>query len=128
MAGTTNKGGGQPGNQNARKSKPFLAMLNKLLTDDDLNKPEGKRRLMRAGNQLLNQAAAGEEWAIKELANRLDGKAIQGVAMVNPDGSAAQSLLSPSTLRGLDPAEADQLIALLTKAGAALPASEDQEE
>ena len=115
------------GNQNARKGKPFLSMLNRLLAQDDLHLVEGKRRLMRAGNQLLNRAAAGEEWAIKELANRLDGKAIQGVAVVNPDGTAAQSLLSPSTLRGLDPAEADQLIALLTKAGAALPSSEDQE-
>jgi len=122
------KAGPPLGNQNNRKGKPFLSMLNRLLTEDDLTKPEGKRRLMRAGNKLLNLAAAGEEWAIKELANRLDGKAIQGVAMVNPDGTAAQSLLSPSTLRGLDPAEADQLIALLTKAGAALPADEDQEE
>lgn len=28
---------------------------------------------------LLDQAAAGEQWAVKELADRLDGKAIQAV-------------------------------------------------
>lgn len=109
------KAGPPLGNQNNRKGKPFLAMLNRLLTEDDLTKPEGKRRLMRAGNQLLNLAAAGEEWAIKELANRLDGKAVQGVELTGEDG-APFNLFNAGALRHMDPAKVDQLRALLKEA------------
>lgn len=38
-------------------------------------------RLRVAAEQLLTQAAGGEQWAIKELGDRLDGKAAQAVIM-----------------------------------------------
>lgn len=109
------KAGPPLGNQNNRKGKPFLAMLNRLLTEDDLTKPEGKRRLMRAGNQLLNQAADGEEWAIKELANRLDGKALQGVELTG-EGGASLNLFDAGALRHMSPEKIQQLRDLLKEA------------
>jgi hypothetical protein len=58
------------GNRNARKGKIFSDALRKAMIDDDFY------RVKKAANQLLDLAAAGEPWAIKELADRLDGKPI----------------------------------------------------
>ena len=73
--------GGQPGNDNATKSKPFWATVTRALAQDD-----GKR-LREAAEKLLTEAAAGEPWAIQMLADRLDGKPHQSVAVGNPDGT-----------------------------------------
>ena len=66
--------GGQPGNDNATKAKPWRNALDRALAQDD-----GKK-LRSAAEKLLSEAANGEGWAIKELGDRLDGKAIQEVA------------------------------------------------
>lgn len=62
------KSGNPAGNP---KSKQFLSALNRAITQED------GARIRKAAEQLLDQAAAGEQWAIKELADRLDGKAAQ---------------------------------------------------
>ena len=59
------------GNQNARKGKSWLDALRAEIAIDD------GARLQKAACQLLNKAAEGDLSAIKELADRLDGKAIQ---------------------------------------------------
>ena len=59
------------GNQNARKGKSWLDALRLEIAIDD------GARLQKAACQLLNKAADGDLAAIKELADRLDGKAIQ---------------------------------------------------
>ena len=59
------------GNQNARKGKSWLDALRLEIAMDD------GARLQKAAAQLLNKAAEGDLAAIKELADRLDGKAIQ---------------------------------------------------
>ena len=59
------------GNQNARKGKLWLDALRLEIAVDD------GARLQKAACQLLNKAAEGDLAAIKELADRLDGKAIQ---------------------------------------------------
>lgn len=65
---------GQSGNPTGgAKAKQFLSSLNRAIVQED-----GKR-LRAAAEQLLDQAAAGEQWAIKELADRLDGKAAQAI-------------------------------------------------
>jgi hypothetical protein len=75
--------GGQPGNQNAAtKNKPFWDAVTRAIAQED-----GKR-LRRAAEKLLTLAAKGTPWAVKELADRLDGKAHQSVDLANPDGSA----------------------------------------
>jgi hypothetical protein len=72
--------GGQPGNNNATKSKPFWSAIDRAIAQDN-----GKK-LREAAEKLLSAAAAGEQWAVKELGDRLDGKAHQSIdAKVDAD-------------------------------------------
>lgn len=66
----------EPGNKLAvgQKPKQFDAALKRAIAQED-----GKR-LREAAEQLLDQAASGEAWAIRELADRLDGKTTQTIA------------------------------------------------
>lgn len=77
--------GAPRGNTNALGSdqtapKPFLDAINRAIKQTD-----GKK-LRAAAEKLLDLAANGEPWAIKELADRTDGKAAQGVSLSTPDG------------------------------------------
>lgn len=69
------------GNQNATKNRPFWDAVNRAIVQED-----GKR-LRAAADMLLSAAEAGEPWAIRELADRLDGKPHQSVDVGNPDGT-----------------------------------------
>ena len=72
--------GGQPGNNNAGKNKPFWRAIDRAIAQDD-----GKR-LREAAEKLLDLASQGEQWAVKELADRIDGKAHQSIdAKVDAD-------------------------------------------
>ena len=66
-------GGAPLGNTNASKSKPFWHAIDRACAQED-----GKR-LRKAAEKLLDAAAAGEDWAIKELGDRLDGKPAQAI-------------------------------------------------
>jgi len=66
--------GGQPGNNNAGKNKPFWRAIDRAIAQDD-----GKR-LRDAAEKLLDLASQGEQWAVKELADRIDGKAHQSIS------------------------------------------------
>jgi hypothetical protein len=68
------------GNANAVKGKMFYDKLRKRLTQEP-------HRLERIVNELITQAEAGEAWAVKEVIDRLDGKAMQTTEMQNSDGS-----------------------------------------
>ena len=70
--------GAPEGNTNAagRKNKAFNAALTRAIAQDDQG---DANRLRRAAESLLTQAANGEQWAIKELADRLDGRPAQSV-------------------------------------------------
>lgn len=59
----------QPGNRHGSKSRRFLGALRRA------NAQDGGARLARAIEKLLEAAAAGEPWAVRLLADRLDGKA-----------------------------------------------------
>ena len=72
--------GGQPGNQNAAKQRLFYDKLRLVLTQEP-------HRLRSIAEQLVKKAEEGEPWAIKELIDRVDGKAHQAVALENSDGS-----------------------------------------
>ena len=56
------------GNRNAQKGRIWNDALRKAIAQDD------GRRLRSSIEQLLNLASNGEPWAIKELADRLDGR------------------------------------------------------
>ena len=69
-------GPGAPiGNTNATKNKVWIAALNRSIAQDD-----GKR-LRAAAEKLLDLAVEGNVPALKELGDRLDGKAAQAVTV-----------------------------------------------
>jgi hypothetical protein len=68
------------GNTNAVKGKIFYDRLRKALTQEP-------HRLEKIVGQLITQAEMGEAWAVKEIIDRLDGKAVQTNQVENSDGS-----------------------------------------
>ena len=72
--------GGQPGNKNASKSRIFSDRLRMTL----LQEPH---RLRTIAEQLIRQAEEGEPWAIKELFDRLEGKAVQTNTLEDASGN-----------------------------------------
>ena len=70
----------EPGNKlGGRKSSElsFREMLVRASVQEDA------KRVRQAAEKLLTLAAEGESWAIKELADRLDGKPAQAVTGAN---------------------------------------------
>jgi hypothetical protein len=57
------------GNTNAQKGKFWNDNLRRAIASDK------GARVLKAAQKLLDEAANGQPWAIKELADRLDGKA-----------------------------------------------------
>jgi len=80
--------GGQPGNQNAAKGATWNDAIRRALARAAAQKAEDPRQaratLDDIADRLIKAAADGDEWAIKELGNRLDGKSIQGVIDYTP--------------------------------------------
>jgi hypothetical protein len=68
------------GNNNAVKGKMFYDRLRKALTQEP-------HRLEKIVGQLITQAEMGEAWAVKEIIDRLDGKAVQTNQVENADGT-----------------------------------------
>ena len=61
------------GNDNAKRTKPWRDAIDRALAQDD-----GKR-LRSIAETLLTKAADGDMSAIRELGDRLDGKAMQAI-------------------------------------------------
>ena len=76
--------GAPVGNKNASGTqdaeKPFRDALRRAIVQDD-----GKR-LRGAAEKLLDLADAGEPWAVKELADRTDGKSKQQTEITGAGG------------------------------------------
>ena len=64
-----------------KRRRPFVEALNRAIIQD-----EGKR-LRAAAEKLLDNAAAGDLASQKELADRVDGKVMQALALQDPDGA-----------------------------------------
>lgn len=72
---------GQSGNPaGTPANKPFLDALNRAIKQGD------SKKLRSAADKLLDAAAAGEPWAVKELRDTLDGKPAQAHQISAPDG------------------------------------------
>jgi len=72
---------GESGNPDGpRKQKKFLAALERSLAVEDGYK------LRSIADKLVECAVSGEPWAIKEIADRLDGKPVQSVAATDAEG------------------------------------------
>jgi glycerol-3-phosphate cytidylyltransferase-like family protein len=78
----TNKGKGAPeGNDNARKGKLFYDQLRRVLVQND------SLKLRQVSEKLVDAAIEGEPWAVKEIMDRMDGKAVAIQEIQGPDGS-----------------------------------------
>ena len=66
------------------KVKRFYAALDRAIIQED------SKRLRKAAEKLLTEAANGESWAIQMLADRLDGKPAQQVQL---SGDAEQPIV-----------------------------------
>jgi len=80
----TNKGGAPIGNQNGKKGKLFYNQLRKALVQED------SRKLRTIADKLVDAAEQGEPWAIKEVIDRVDGKAVQATEISGVDGDAVE--------------------------------------
>jgi hypothetical protein len=81
------------GNSNAAKGRMFYDKLRKCLVQH----PE---RLDKIVDQLVMQAELGEAWAVKEIIDRLDGKAVQ--VLENGDGSPLLAGINVTFVRPAD--------------------------
>jgi hypothetical protein len=77
---TNNSRGGQIGNQNAKKGKLFYDRIRMDLLQDP-------RKLANIVGKLISLAEAGEAWAVKEVMDRVDGKAIATQEVTGPNGA-----------------------------------------
>ena len=76
--------GAQLGNNNAGKGRDWADAVRKVLAEVD---PKDKRkRLIKIASKLVELAEEGDMQAIKEIGDRLDGKAAQSVQV---DGELA---------------------------------------
>lgn len=80
--------GAPKGNQNAAKGRMFKDALRKALKED------GVDRLPLIAQTLVEKAIDGEQWAVQEVANRLDGKPAQEVAVTGEDGGPLKAQIS----------------------------------
>jgi hypothetical protein len=81
---STNKGGAPVGNQNGKKGKLFYNQLRVALVQED------SRRLRTIADKLVKAAEQGEPWAVKEIMDRVDGKAVQSTEISGIDGEAIE--------------------------------------
>jgi len=76
------------GNKNAAKGKLFFDQLRKVLIQDD------QLRLRHIAEKLVEAAEDGEAWAVKEIIDRVDGKAIQFQEITGADGEPLVTSIS----------------------------------
>jgi len=79
--------GAPAGNNNAGKSRAFYGALSRAIAQDD------GERIRRAAEKLLDLAAEGEAWAVKELRDTLDGKPAQAVEVGGIGGGPIEQSL-----------------------------------
>ena len=88
------------GNNNATKNKLWSDTLRRAIAQDRGD------RVRQAAERLLDDAAKGEPWAIKELADRLDGRSVQSNTLESNGGSQITEIIvswaSPKTVLTLD--------------------------
>lgn len=71
--------GGQPGNQNAAKAKVWEQAIKRALArHSNKNVDSG---LDDVADKLIAAAINGDQWAIKEIGDRLEGKPAQSVSV-----------------------------------------------
>ena len=90
-----NSVGAPLGNKNNTKNKPFLDAMRRAIAQN----PQKIRSIV---DKVLEKAEEGESWAVKEVADRLDGKAVQATTFEDAEGN---SLLQAIEVRFVKPSE-----------------------
>ncbi len=85
---STSSVGAPIGNQNAKKGKLFYGELQKVLVQED------RKKLRKIAEKLVTAAEEGEAWAIKEIMDRVDGKAVQATEISGTDGEDLKMVIS----------------------------------
>jgi len=75
--------GAKVGNANRSNGTKFALALRKVLAEQSGTASDG---LKLVAKQLVEAAINGEPWAIKEIADRFDGRPAQAVALTGADG------------------------------------------
>lgn len=73
-----NQVGAPIGNQNAKKAKRWQKAIERALAR--ASNSDVDAGLDKAADKLVAAAAEGDQWALKELGDRIDGKAVQPIA------------------------------------------------
>ena len=68
--------GAQPGNNNAKAGTEYRQALRKAMAHDS---GTASKALQKVAKMCLDAALEGQQWAIKEIADRFDGKPAQSV-------------------------------------------------
>jgi hypothetical protein len=90
-----NRVGAPLGNNNHRKGKPFQDALRRAIA-------QNPQKLRNAADKVLDLAEAGEAWAVKEIADRLDGKSHQSTSLEDADGN---NIINAIEVRFVKPSE-----------------------
>jgi len=75
------RAGGQAGNKNATKNKPWSEAIYKF----SVQNPDKREKIIE---KLFEMAAQGNMQAIKEIMDRVDGKALQAISVNDADDIA----------------------------------------
>lgn len=84
--------GAQPGNKNSAKGRLFYDQLRAIAVQDP-------NKLRKVAERLFEAAMENEPWAVKELIDRLDGKAIQAQEITGADGAPLLSGIQVSFVK-----------------------------
>ncbi len=71
--------GAQPGNKNALKGTRWRNAIDKAL--ENRCKSDGQKALVKIAEEMLKKAEEGDMTAIKELGDRMDGRAPQAITV-----------------------------------------------
>lgn len=92
-------GGGQPGNNNASKGKPWRDAIDKALKQFKTDEIKAKTALFNIATKVVEKALDGDKDAIQEIGNRLDGRPAQSVEVAgdpdNPIGVLPFAFVDP---------------------------------
>lgn len=71
--------GAPKGNQNGAKAKVWSAAINRVLDDRTKTRKDKRREIDELAEKLVDMAKSGDMTALKEIGDRLEGKAMQSI-------------------------------------------------
>jgi len=91
----------QKGNQLAANGSRWRNAIDKAL--ESRSKAEGQQDLVALAEVMLLAAENGDAWALKELGDRLDGKAPQALNIGDPNGNPLELIGKVTLIKSNEP-------------------------